>query len=701
MNEQEKQEYLEKYNEDKKKGVLFFPNIVFKDVVVSVIVLIALIALAYFLGAPLEERANPGDTNYTPRPEWYFLFLFQLLKYFPPELEVIGVVVLPTLAILLLFVLPLIDRSSKRHFLSRLGVIAITAFMGIGVVILSILSILEAPPPAEPEVGGDQTAALYTENCAPCHGPRISVPPGTNLHEVIAQGSHENMPAWSGDLSNDQIDALVGFILSPDGSQIYTDNCSECHEVSELVSSDPIELKNALETGLDFEPHTELDIPNFSETMSQQEQTAVLNFLIAPDGQRLFTVYCSTCHGQSIGFSGDEEEIRTIIEQGGMHLEMPPWQGKLTPAQIDTLTFYVMDPSTYPQGEPLFEEFCTPCHGQVIPNAGEFYETRNIIRSGGVHQTMPVWGDILTDEQIDSLVEYTLQSAAGTSVELGRQLFSQNCATCHGEFGEGGANPARAGDIIAPISTGEYLKTRDDFTLQAIIAQGQPNFGMSPFSTAFGGPLSDDEISAIVAYIRSWENNPPVELPPEVSIPEVSLSGPEVYQEICAQCHGPNGEGGLGTSFQDSEFQESRTDQEIFDSINLGHEATSMIGWGEILTSRQIEELVTYIRTLGLESVEPSPETVSFERDVVPILEDRCSVCHGSLGGWDATSYESVMTTGINAPVVIPGDSENSLIALKILGTQEEGEIMPPAGRMPDREIQIILDWIDAGALDN
>jgi mono/diheme cytochrome c family protein len=701
MNEQQKQEYLERYTQAKKKGVSFFPDIIFKDIVISLIVFIVLIALAYRFGAPLEERANPADTNYTPRPEWYFLFLFQLLKYFPPELEVIGVVVLPTLAILLLFVLPFIDRSPKRHYLNRLGIMSITAGMGIVVIVLTILSIRETPPPAEEIASGDQIAALYTINCSQCHGPGISVPSGTNLHEIIAQGSHEGMPAWSADLTNDQIDALVGFILSPDGSQIYADNCSLCHEVGELVSSDPITLRNALESGLEFQPHSGLDISDYSEAMDTQEQTALLNFLIAPDGRRLFTIYCSTCHGQAVGFSGGEEEIRTIIEQGGMHLEMPPWQEKLSPSQIDMLTFYVIDPASNPQGKPLFEEFCAICHGQVIPVADEFYQARNTIRSGGVHQTMPVWGNILTVDQIDSLVEYTLQSATGTSVEQGRQLYSQNCSTCHGEFGEGGANPARSGDIIAPISTGEYLKTRDDSTLRAVIAQGQPNFGMSPFSTAFGGPLNEDEIDAIVAFLRAWENDPPVELPPEVALPQVSLSGSELYQEVCAQCHGVNGEGGLGSSFQNSEFQDNRTDQDIYDTINIGHEASSMIGWGEILTARQIDDLVKFIRQLGLETEGQSPETVSFRADVAPILADQCTVCHGTLGGWDATTYEAVLNTGDNAPVLIPGDVENSLLAQKILGTQEEGTIMPPAGRMFETDIQVILDWITMGAPDN
>src|SRR4030043_403932 len=119
MNEKEKQEYLEKYHEQKENGLPFFPDIIFKDVVVSFLIFLILIVLAYFIGAPLEARANPADTSYTPRPEWYFLFLFQLLKYFPGKLEVIGAVLLPTLSLLILLCLPLIDRTGKRHPLSR------------------------------------------------------------------------------------------------------------------------------------------------------------------------------------------------------------------------------------------------------------------------------------------------------------------------------------------------------------------------------------------------------------------------------------------------------------------------------------------------------------------------------------------------------------------------------------------------------
>ena len=69
MDEKDKREYLERYQAAKQKGAPFFPDILFKDAVAALAVFLILVALAYFLGAPLEPRADPSDTRYTPRPE--------------------------------------------------------------------------------------------------------------------------------------------------------------------------------------------------------------------------------------------------------------------------------------------------------------------------------------------------------------------------------------------------------------------------------------------------------------------------------------------------------------------------------------------------------------------------------------------------------------------------------------------------------
>jgi mono/diheme cytochrome c family protein len=384
-----------------------------------------------------------------------------------------------------------------------------------------------------------------------------------------------------------------------------------------------------------------------------------------------------------------------------MHLEMPPWQGRLDSNEIDLLAAYVVNPTGDTQGEQLFQQYCTNCHGQRVPKSQSLEQARQTIQEGGAHKTMPVWGDVLTSEQIDALVTYTLNSEKDSSQQEGQDLFAKNCSGCHGALGEGGPNPARQGDIIAPISSAEYLKTRDDLTLRTIISEGQPNFGMSPFGLSNGGPFDDEEIGALVSYIRSWEDNPPVELPPEVTVDTVSLDSSDLYAQVCAQCHGAEGEGGVGPALRDAKFQSTTDDEAIFKSIDQGHTDSPMIGWGSILSSEQIQGLVTYIRKLGEPELEKMAQGPSFAEDVLPILKKRCTACHGSDGGWKGTSYENVMTTGDHGPVVVAGDVDGSLLAQKILGTQSQGSAMPPMSELKDDQIQTILDWINAGAQDN
>ena len=120
MNAREKEQYLREYSLQKAKGKPFFPYAVLKDSLMACIVLVVIIAMAVILGAELGPKADPTSTTVTPRPEWYFFFLFELLRILkPPELVFLATIGIPTVWLVLLLLLPFYDRNPESHPLKR------------------------------------------------------------------------------------------------------------------------------------------------------------------------------------------------------------------------------------------------------------------------------------------------------------------------------------------------------------------------------------------------------------------------------------------------------------------------------------------------------------------------------------------------------------------------------------------------------
>lgn len=177
MREAEKKAYWAKYKEKKANGERFFPHSIAKDAVTSLFLFVLLLGLVIFVGVHQEPPANPTDTSYIPRPEWYFLWAFQLLKYFPGVLEGVAIVGLGLAIAVGLFGLPFLDRNPKRHPLNRPVASIVMALIVAGMVFLTIQAVVTTPPQAEAaNVGGDKAARveagakLYGEYCAKCHG---------------------------------------------------------------------------------------------------------------------------------------------------------------------------------------------------------------------------------------------------------------------------------------------------------------------------------------------------------------------------------------------------------------------------------------------------------------------------------------------------------------------------------------------------
>src|SRR3989304_3561884 len=115
MDEESRTKLAKRYERELAKGERFWPDSIYKDVLMALAILVVLILLATFIGVPVEPKADPSDTSYIPRPEWYFLFLFKFLAIYGQipligKIEWLAAVLIPGIFIALLVFLPFIDR---------------------------------------------------------------------------------------------------------------------------------------------------------------------------------------------------------------------------------------------------------------------------------------------------------------------------------------------------------------------------------------------------------------------------------------------------------------------------------------------------------------------------------------------------------------------------------------------------------------
>lgn len=101
--------------EGKQKQMVFYPDFLFREAVAALIVVVAIVALSLLVPIKVGDPADPSDSSFKPVPEWYFMAPYYALKLFPASLEVVPAVAVPSLAFVLLVVLPFIDRKEERR----------------------------------------------------------------------------------------------------------------------------------------------------------------------------------------------------------------------------------------------------------------------------------------------------------------------------------------------------------------------------------------------------------------------------------------------------------------------------------------------------------------------------------------------------------------------------------------------------------
>jgi menaquinol-cytochrome c reductase cytochrome b/c subunit len=204
-----------------------------KDSIMAVFTLAVIILMAILFGAELGPKADPTTTTYTPRPEWYFFFLFELLRVVkPPELVFLATVGIPTVCLVLLLLLPFFDRGPERNPLRRpiattagIATIAAMAYLTVLGALAGAPTEIELATKPQYEEGKEITASA---GCLGCHkigengntlGPDLTDIGDTLGRDAIARtliNPTPPMPSFEAlrDEHPEQFDKLVEYVAS-------------------------------------------------------------------------------------------------------------------------------------------------------------------------------------------------------------------------------------------------------------------------------------------------------------------------------------------------------------------------------------------------------------------------------------------------------------------------------------------------------
>jgi len=296
----------------------FYPWQAARDTTVVAGVLALLVAFAWNGAPSLEGPADPTGSSYSPRPEWYFLGLFQLLKYFPGRWEVLGAIVVPGIAAALLILLPWLDRGPSRDPRRRPRVIGAFAIGLVSVAFLTALGWRDRPQNSAAsgswtlrEIGGRVIA--QSAGCASCHS-------GEGIAEPLELVSVSRGPEW-----------LAGHVEDP-----------------EMIAPGLREPPSPLQE------REVAAIVAYVRKLSRQPYPAVDPQTVT--AATVYARYCVGCHvidGEGgadgpelsgIGGKHDLDHLKRLIadpEAVNPDAEMPSFDSRLSDAELDAIAAYL------------------------------------------------------------------------------------------------------------------------------------------------------------------------------------------------------------------------------------------------------------------------------------------------------------------------------------------------------------------------
>jgi mono/diheme cytochrome c family protein len=254
MDNETKKKINERYQRELNHGEFFWPDSIFKDLIVSLGIFIVLILLATFIGVAPEAKADPADTSYLPRPEWYFLFLFKFLALYGQipligKIEWLATVLVPGIGIGILTLLPLLDKSPHRHYSRRIFALTVMGTVILDIVLLTVMASLPVAPNAA-ELAVSTTFQAIGGLWIPAAVLAFLVGIYILKRELYRQSTRRSLPIWitlAGSLAMVVMTIVVSGRAAeyprPEetavastlveqisaGQDLYSVNCVECH----------------------------------------------------------------------------------------------------------------------------------------------------------------------------------------------------------------------------------------------------------------------------------------------------------------------------------------------------------------------------------------------------------------------------------------------------------------------------------------
>ncbi|MFI5360446.1 MAG: c-type cytochrome [Elusimicrobiota bacterium] len=482
-------------------------------------------------------------------------------------------------------------------------------------------------PPSPAAETAERGRELFTTHCVGCHGAEgrggignslsspsfLAIASDDFLRQTISLGRHKTAMPASYDLQGGDVDALIAYIRT------------------------------------------------WSKPQHDEDQVmALLPTASVKDGAALFAVKCAGCHGDkgegSIGSAlaadsfltmVDDHFLYRVITEGRPGTEMPAWLQLTAKQTADAIALIrswqkgaTIAASTETHrgraefGEVIYRQECVKCHGALgqgdlgtqignpvllSQDSDEFlwrtiaYGKSGTEMKGFLNRAR----NPLPAEDIDHLVAFLRRMQAHPPAEGLKRAYSwasakdgkkvyetkASCAKCHGAEGEGGSGPS--------LGNPGFLEAAGNGFLEGTIILGRENTPMHSFFSGTDFPrLEAEDFDNVVAYVRSFEKNPPIAHRRVESTPERVAEGRKLFHDNCATCHGAEGMGKHGEkvgdfapSLNNPEFLKAADDNFLLATIALGRPGTPMRPFGDGmagksgLTADQIRMIVAFLRT--------------------------------------------------------------------------------------------------------